>query len=237
MLYRVLVIGQLHGQWCNNSIDYWAPDLTSLVDVLEGFRTQWRNQVIAKVSSQYSALQYEVKRLGGAVLRDMPGPVQLSKLIWVQRLVLPGLDAADTGGQDVQAFPSHDALGIVKVASEWLDPSGVAVTDIVKPPKGGALGIGGIPESVTDKAVNGNNQLIPADQLAWQNVANALRTFAIAGPVTIRMAVITHVRNNVALMVGTPSVPSFNYAFVNQVIVNPFVTTRVSRKQRRNVLS
>lgn len=234
MLYRVTIIGSMHGQAANNSIDYRLPDNTPLADILAEFRTQWCQQVVAKVSSQYRALDYRVQRLGDAKLFTKPDDTQWSKLVFVESRTLAGNEAADIGGKNEQAFPSHDALGIIKQAFKWKDAAGADITANVPPPKGGALGIAGIVESSTDKDVNGNNGLIPADLLAWKNVANNLRTWDSAAGFTFQMVVISYIRDKAPIMAAGGVLATYNYSLVEQCVVNPFVTTRNSRKQRRN---
>lgn len=226
-MYRVTVRGVMHEQSVINEFWYQNVSGVNTAENLAGnFSSRWATMVCPLVSAAYSVLQYDVRKLFGAAAVDPVVPAQGSTWRWSEQFIRTGT-AADVGLVAAGvAFPSFVAIGFTKSVGGWFSSESVAVPGL-KIGRGSGR-ISGPAEEFT--AASGGNRLIPTAVSSWTNVMEQLRWLNVAG--TWQMAIATYTYAGAPITSGDPPVPSWRYAYVNSVSINPFLTSQTSRKQR-----
>lgn len=226
-MYRVTVRGVMHDQSIIN--EFWYRN-TGGADTAENlatnFSSRWASMICPRVSNAYSVLQYDVRKLFGAVATDPVVPAAGSTWRWSEQFIKNGT-TADAGliAAGV-AMPSFVAVGFTKTVGPWFNADATNAPGL-KLGRGSGR-IAGPAEEYTGAA--GSNRIIPASLDAWRNALETLRILNVAG--TWDMIIATNSYEGAPVTTGDPPVPSYRYAYVTGISVNPYMTSQISRKQR-----
>lgn len=240
----VEVSGSLDEQICDNVLHYRAAFDASL-DVealLTRFRYLWRTFVLPWLSVDYSVIDYDATVIDTTVpINLVEDPVRLTYR-YGDAHSFAGT-TLDKGAQPSANLPSFAAAGAAKNCGQWNQPlvsvnnfNGALPVAGTKAPRG-SIRFGGIHESFTE---NKGNDLTDTLRSGLQIACNQLLEFTYSGSDYASMCVV-RVRNDngepaVISGEGPESVFGIQYAIVNSVVVNPYITSQVSRKKSRNTL-
>lgn len=223
-LYEIRVIGTMQGQAAINIFHYKEGEFNNpsegdtLESALLAFRAKWRTYVLMNVADDYTVYQYEIQSiLDNRTPRDAPGPNdELYNIVYGNQAILAGT-GSDIGDDATPPLPTCVAAGFRKVASStarWARGSfrlcGLLESDTVS----------AFPDQLTD--------------LRRLNLAAALTNMlqVTVGETPMSLDMVVFGRTT-WLKQANPSTPRDNYvSLVNSLILNPFVTTQVSRKRR-----
>lgn len=238
-IYQVQVKGEVFSQACDNVIHYlWAGVDPPPVDQLNvDFRTVWRQYVLPRVSPQYAVDFYETRRISSIVqllntkvVPPAPYVPPRGNYRYDSFVRFTGL-ATDIGSNsNADCFPSFNAVGASKACDGWRDPNTGLIIGGTKQPRGD-IGFGGIPRNST-QATTAGNKLTTTEKTSWDAVVENLRHIHTGGRDWL-MVVLTHTGPGGGQLFNTanPPEPIFYYALVTSLGVNPYITSRVSRKQ------
>lgn len=223
-LYEIRVIGTQQGQAAINIFHFKEGEFNdpSEADTIQAgltaFRAKWRLNILPKVSDSYAVFQYEIQSiLDNRTPRAVPGPNdELYNIVYGSQFILGG-EAADVGEIATAALPTCVAAGIRKVAAtteRW---------------GRGSWRLCGLVEADTE-AVTCDQLTALRKASILANATAMLQVTVGETPMSLDMVVFG---KTTWLKQANPSTPRDNYvSVVDSVVVNPFVTTQVSRKRR-----
>ncbi len=221
-IVEISVNGVASGQAINNVFHYKPVTLnpnfvTTLQQCLEAFRTMWRNTVLGGLSTSYAVLRYK----GRALIGTRVDPANPNNIILNIGDVgdLTGDPITDLGGTAGAALPTYTAMTLRKL-------SGVGGKR-----KKGSCRLGPIPESYTEAA--DQNKLTAAATAVGLVAAGGLK--GTLGPVVVGDTLVPVIMSRASLFPTPPAVqPNMTgkWIGISDILLNPYVGSQVSRKQR-----
>lgn len=229
---EITVLASASGQSIINVLNYRA-GLTNaaphtLEDFLTEFRDEWRTGILPLLHESYVIQAYVGRVISSMVfLPPIPpqGPNARPAIRYSEQFILQGAGASDTGDKITDAHPTFTAISAQKVCGPVTDPAGVVLPaeKIIR----GGIRLGPIVEADTE-ALEGNALTAAAAAAALAGLI-VIQVVALGGD-TMNMEVLSFYKDLNHRVIGP--LPTFATATVSSFLVNPFISTQVTRKQR-----
>lgn len=231
--------GVMQGQTINSHFFYHCEGGTTqtLAEGLVLWQAAWRAQVVSRVSDEYSVLSYNISQIADVIWLSTSIP-PVDPPVWP--FVTPVFrysDQASLAGTSgdvgdivaAQTLPSFVVASFAKQCGQTTSPYfPYPFLPLEKRMRGG-FGLSGITEDRTD--VGNANRLNPASITSLGSAGSELRVLDFGAPQSMVMIVPSFVKDGQARWTGTPRGPAWAYARVNSILLSPYVSSRVSRKQ------
>lgn len=203
-----------------------APGTHTLAAWLDAFRTIFRVEILPLLHETYDVQAYSARTIEGMIdLNPEALPADARPVLrFNDQEVLQGA-AADVGGVATPALPTYAAVSVAKVCGPVTKPDLTPLTG-EKLLKGG-MRWGPIVEA--DTQTDEPNALDETTVSDWQSAVDGILSISV-DTTTCQMEVLSFFKNTLPRREGLT--PVFARAHVNSVLVNPYASTQVSRKQR-----
>lgn len=232
-MLEINVLGSCSGQNAHSILHYWvgnpAGGNITLDEVLEEFATLWRLAVLPLVTTQYNVVSYRARNIAG-ITGLTPSSVE-----WVygSEDFLAG-GAGDFGLAAPPTLPTYVAATVRKLTSGGADTDYYPIPPTIPPVERrfrGSLRIAGIPEGSTQ---SGDPNLLDGGVItgatpALQDLVNIIVAPPSTFTVTLDMLVASMTAGGVT-RTGAAGAPTAGYQFVDNLVINPYVGSQLSRK-------
>jgi len=219
-VYEVVVRGRVDGQNVLNILHYQTDEPLGQItgdDTLENFSTRlsgvWGNAILPYVSDRYEVEEWLLSEISKTMAGN-PNPSFISHIVYEHQISVLG-SFADAGEVAGECLPSYAAVGFRKV------------TAMRGRGKRGSIRIGGIPEDYTTL-----NSLNATGQAAFLvSHLDPLLDIQISAPGSVHMKLCIFQKTAAQRSAGTINLRPFTERVTN-FILNPLITSQVSRKRR-----
>lgn len=238
--YEVAVNGSMNGRPVGNIINYAVAGTAGTAErVLKAFAAIWRPQVMYYMSARYRVKSFVCRRVEGVVFKELLEGETVLHNLWRygNKFGMTGL-ASDVGGWPGSTLPNFVAVGVRKVTTSWYRSDYATPVPLFRSPKGG-FRIG----AVVEEAVDDDDRVAVTDPLgprgSWLDryalMAGSLRKFDLPSPgitAFAQMIVMAKESGGKAILTGPGGSPEFYVADVQACLINQYITSQNSRKNR-----
>jgi len=225
---QIDVRGELFGQACNNTFHYIIQTLSGegMIDAVTAFRTDWRANILPLLVVDYQVLKYIGAEISGFEFLHA-APDHRYGIRYIDSVELVG-DTSDNGLLDEDALPSYAAVSATKKVGTITDFDEVDL-NLERRLRGGVR-FSGLPLSALEPETP--NKLEADVYAAWNTAVPLLKSITTAG-LLAAMEVISTTKNNAprVLFDGPDRTPRPARGTVSSLVVSPFVSSQVSRKE------
>lgn len=231
---RIKVYGVMHGQYVNNDFCYYVMADETAADLLTAFRAVWRASALAFLGDEYSVVRYWIGVFDGLVWKSTNKSLP-NVTVWPdvrplprykETAVLTGSSTLDKGSITTAQMPSFVCFGFAKTTFQVtkIDASTVLPQEKVIH---GAFGISGVPQAAID---DGESNTINAGYMtSCTGLATDLRVIDDTSGHIMTMEVWSLYKDRKPRY--DAGAPLLARAGVTSIAVEPYATSRVSRKQ------
>lgn len=228
---QIDVRGEMFGQAINNTFHFIVSnDGFTMEDAVTAFRGEWRANILPLVCVDYQVNKYIGAVIDGFVFNGgvtVPPNYRFGPR-FTESFELAGDAALDDGDVATDPLPSYVAVSATKVCGTLTDFDENDVT-LEKRLRGGVR-FAGIP--IVSLKTDETNELAALVLADWQAAVTAIRQIE-GGGLDLIMEVVSMQKNNLprTRIVGGLTEPFPVRGTVTSLVVSPYISSQVSRKQ------